>query len=106
MARRKKDPLQNLIEQVPAPFRNKFALVAIVFFIWMVFFDKHNLFTQTSLSNSIEKMEQDKSFYTEKIKEAKEDRINLIKNSERFARERYYMSKPGEEVFVIEKKGE
>ena len=104
--RRNQDPIQQLLEYIPAPFRNKFALVAILFFIWMLFFDKHNLFTQMSLSNSIDKMEQDKSFYTEKIKEAKEDRIDLIKNAERFARERYFMSKPGEDVFVIEKKNE
>ena len=107
MARRRKPQfIQSLTELIPKPFRNKFALVAILFFIWMVFFDKHNLFTQWSLSGSIDKMEQDKDFYTEKIKEAKEDRIDLIKNSERFARERYFMSKPGEDVFVIEKKPE
>ena len=65
----------------------------------MAFIDKHNLLTQMSLQNSIEKMEGDRNFYTDKIKEAKSDRIDLIKNTERFARERYYMSKNNEDVF-------
>lgn len=101
--RRKNNPLQPLLDIIPAPFRNKFALVAVLFFIWMVFIDKHNLMTQMSLKNSIEKMEGDRNFYTNKIKEAKTDRIDLIKNTERFARERYFMSKNNEDVFVIEK---
>ncbi len=101
--RKKNNPLQPLLELVPVPFRNKFALVAVLFFIWMAFIDKHNLLTQLSLQNTIEKMEGDRSFYSEKIQKAKEDRIDLIKNAERFVRERYFMSKPNEDVFVIEK---
>lgn len=104
-ARRKKksNPIQPLLDLIPTPFRNKFAFVAVLFFIWMAFFDKHNLFTQMSLQNTIDKMEGDRNFYSEKIQEAKEDRINLIKNAEKFVRERYYMSKSNEDVFVIEK---
>ena len=101
--RKKKNPLQPLLELVPIPFRNKFALVAVLFFIWMAFFDKHNLLTQLSLQNTIDKMERDENFYTQRIQEAKQDRIDLIRNAEKFARERYYMSKPNEDVFVIEK---
>ena len=101
--RKKKNPLQPLLELVPIPFRNKFALVAVLFFIWMAFFDKHNLLTQLSLQNTIDKMERDENFYTQRIQEAKQDRIDLIRNAEIFARERYYMSKPNEDVFVIEK---
>ena len=101
--RRAKNPFQPLLDIIPAPFRNKFALVAVLFFIWMAFIDKHNLLTQMSLQNSIEKMEGDRNFYTDKIKETKSDRIDLIKNAERFARERYFMSKNNEDVFVIEK---
>ena len=48
-------------------------------------------------------MERDENFYTQRIQEAKQDRIDLIRNAEKFARERYYMSKPNEDVFVIEK---
>ena len=69
--RRIKNPLQPLLDIIPAPFRNKFALFALLFFIWMAFVDKHNLMTQMSLQNSIEKMEGDRNFYTEKIQEAK-----------------------------------
>ena len=88
---------------IPAPFRNIFAVVAILFFVWMLFIDKHDLFTQWSLQNSIDKLETDKDFYTEEIKKAKENRLNLQKNTEQFARERYFMSKTNEDVFIIEK---
>ena len=37
-------------------------------------------------------MERDENFYTQRIQEAKQDRIDLIRNAEKFARERYYMS--------------
>lgn len=97
------DPFGSLWLKIPAPFRNKFAVVALLFFVWMAFFDKHNLFTQYSLQGSVDKLENDKNFYTEQIKNAKEERIDLVKNSEKFARERYFMSESNEDVFVIEK---
>jgi len=50
----------------------------------------------------LNKLEAEKSYYYQQIERAERDRENLRVNGERFARERYFMRKQGEDVFVIE----
>lgn len=82
---------------------NKFILVSAFFLIWISFFDKNRLITQYQLSQTIERLEDDRRFYEEKIAEAKIDRVDIEVNKEKYARERYYMHLPDEEVFIIER---
>jgi cell division protein DivIC len=92
---------QQLLEQIPAPLRNKYYLILVLFFGWMIFFDRHDLLTQFRLQKAVNKMEQDKELYIERIENAKKDRLDLEANKEKFAREQYHMKKAGEEVFII-----
>ena len=100
------NPLQPLLERLPKPLRNKYFLVLAVFAAWMVFFDKHDVITQWRLQRTVDKLEEDKAFYTQKIKEAEQTRLDLEANREEFARERYYMKESDEDVFVIVKEKE
>jgi len=101
MAKRK-NPLQPLLDRVPKPFRNRYILVLMFFFVWMVFVDKHNLWTQIRLQRTVNKMHEDREMYKEKIEEAKQERLDLEVHKEKFAREQYFMKKRGEDVFIIE----
>ncbi len=101
-----KDFLQPALERLPAPLRNKYFLILAVFFGWMIFFDKHDVITQWRLQRSVNKLEDDKEFYSRKIEEAEQTRLDLEVNREKFARERYYMKKKDEDVFVIVKEEE
>ena len=98
------NPLDQLKKQLPAPLRDKYFLVLIVFFFLMIFVDKHDLLTQIKLKNSVERLEHDKAYFQKEIEQAKEDRLKLETNKEEFAREKYHMHKSDEDVFVIEKK--
>ncbi|RMG87532.1 MAG: hypothetical protein D6714_02180 [Bacteroidetes bacterium] len=104
MALQKPDPIQQFIKQLPAPLKNRYFIVLIVFFAWMIFFDKHDLLTQWRLSGSVERLEFDKSYYEKKISQVRKDLLNLELNQEKFAREKYYMQKPNEDVFIIVEK--
>jgi len=101
MAKRS-NPLQPLIEQLPRPLRNKYFITITLFLAWMVFFDNHGILTQVKLQRTVNKMHRDKAMYEHKIEEAKQERLDLEVNKEKFAREQYYMKKRGEEVFIIE----
>lgn len=85
------------------PFGNKFFLVLVLFFGWLIFFDKHDMLTQFRLQRSVNQLEADKEFYQEKIQEAYQEKQDLEANKEKFAREKYYMKKSNEDVFIIEK---
>jgi hypothetical protein len=74
---------------LPKPLQNKYIFTAIVFVSWLFIFDNHNLFEQWRLNKSIEQLRNDK-----------EGEL-LKKNGEAIAREKYFMSKKGEDVFII-----
>ncbi|MCI5080992.1 MAG: hypothetical protein MRY78_04840 [Saprospiraceae bacterium] len=98
-----KNPFQPLLDKIPVPFRNRYFVALVLFVAWMVFFDKHDMLTQWRLQNSVEKLEEDKVYYSKKIKEAQQERLDLDVNKEKFAREKYYMQKQNEDVFIIVK---
>jgi cell division protein FtsB len=83
---------------------NWFFLTGLLFVIWISFFDKNNLIEQMKLSNTIYDLDSREAFYREEIDKtikeigAYETDTALL---EKFAREKYYMKKDNEEVFVI-----
>jgi cell division protein FtsB len=86
---------------LPKPLQNKYIFTAVVFASWLFIFDKNNLFEQLRLNKSIDQLRNDKENFTNKIAEAKREGLLLRKNGEAIAREKYFMSKKGEDVFII-----
>ncbi len=105
MAKRN-NPFQNLIQLIPAPLRNKYYIALLLFFAWMIFPDRHDVITQWRLQRTVDKLEKEKEFYKEKIQEAELRRQELRNNPEKIAREKYFMKKDNEDVFIIEKEKE
>ena len=101
-----RNPLQPLLDQIPKPLRNKYFLVLAVFFFWMIFVDRHDFLTQWRLQGAVDQMQEEKELYIEKIEQAKQDRLDLEVNKEKFAREQYFMKKRNEDVFIIEDEDE
>lgn len=97
----KNNPFKPIFKQIPAPIRNRYFLVLVFFFAWLIFIDKHNMWTQYQLQKSLNKLKSDKTFYEEKITEVREEALDIEQNEEKFAREKYFMKKKNEDVFVI-----
>jgi len=95
------NPFKPIINQIPAPFRNKYFLVLILFFGWLIFFDKHDILTQYQLQSTLNELERDKVFYSEKKDNIEKDTEDIEKTKEKFAREHHFMKKPGEDVFIF-----
>ena len=72
----------------------------------MLFFDSENLISQYKISKKLESLENEKNYYLQKIEEVKQDREELLNDPElleKFAREKYYMKKDKEELYVFVK---
>ncbi len=95
------NPLQTIWKRLPAPLRNRYFLALVVFFGYMTFLSRHDFITQWRLSRTVEKLEQDRAYYEGKIKDAQDERLDMEVNRERFAREKYYMQRGDEDVFII-----
>ena len=92
------------IEKIPRLFRNRYFVIALVFAIWVIFFDRNNVIAQFKLQKTLEELDDKKSYYKREIGKVKRDSRELFSADgaiETFARERYYMKKSNEDVFVI-----
>ncbi len=87
------------------PFtRNFFFLTGVFFLLWMTFFDSNDIYSQYTLKKKLNALERDKMYYQGKIVEVKQDREALLSDEallEKFAREKYLMKKPSEDIYVI-----
>jgi cell division protein FtsB len=74
----------------------------------MLFLDNYSYFDHRVLDQQIEELEDNKRYYKEEIKKDKE-RIKLLQNInhiEKYAREKYYMKKENEDIYIIEFEGD
>ena len=72
--------------------------------VWMFFLDTNDLTVQYRLWNELSNMKSEKAFYQQKIKELEKERRMVVGNPallEKYAREKYLMKKPKEDIFVI-----
>ena len=83
---------------------NKYVWVLLLFIIWMLFLDNYSYFDHRFLNKQIDELETNKEYYQEEIKKD-EQSIKLLKNPnqiEKYAREKYYMKKDSEDIYIIE----
>lgn len=93
-----------LYNRVPAIFKTRYSLVLYVFIGWMCFFDANNLFYRLQIYSDLREARQQKEYYREELAEIKLEMQQLFSNDEsleRFAREKYFMKRPNEDVFVF-----
>ncbi len=84
--------------------RNKYFLAVIAFGLWMMFFDKNDMLSQYEYRTDVNKLKEEKAFYVKETAAVKKDLKELDSNlntAEKFAREKYFMKKDNEDVFVI-----
>jgi cell division protein FtsB len=82
----------------------KYVLLACLYLMYMSFFDQYKIPVVFSLSTTVRDMQDEKLSFEKLIVQAKEDKMDIEKNYEKFAREKYFMSKQDEDVYIIEKR--
>lgn len=79
-------------------------LIVIVFLVWMIFFDTNSWFIHQELDEDIEGLKENAEFYNSEIEKDKAF-IEKMKDSdevEKFAREKYYLKRENEDIYIIE----
>ncbi len=106
MAKKNKKIIEDIADflGISSSWINKFTIVTVLFIVWLAFFDKHNIFAHQKLKSTISKLEKEKSKLNEDIAMAIQDKEDLDKDIEKFAKEKHLMKQHGEEIILIEKK--
>jgi cell division protein FtsB len=84
--------------------KNKYVLISLAFITWMLFFDRNDISSQYHYQSQLKELQQEKEFYTQEIKKIQSDLDDLTsdpKKLQKFAREKYFMKKENEDVYVI-----
>ena len=75
-----------------------------VFIVWILFFDRNDLFTQNDRKQELKKLQTSTSFYETEIADTRKNLSELNNDPavlEKMARENFYLKRNGEEVFIV-----
>lgn len=83
---------------------NKYLLIIVGFGVWMVFFDTNSFLIHRELDKEIEGLENNAEFYQKEIDHDKSfmKKMEDSNEMEKFAREKYYLKKENEDIYIIE----
>jgi len=90
-------------EKISAYLKNFYILAGLLFLILMLFIDSNNIFNQYRMSQKVEALKEKEYYYLDKIKSVEQDKKTLtsLKVLEKLAREKYFMKKRTEDLYVI-----
>lgn len=86
-------------------FRNKYIFTITAFVVFMLFIDHNDLFVQWERKDELQKLQAEREFYSQKIKDTQKELADLQNNAaalEKYAREKYFLKRDNEDVFVLE----
>lgn len=93
-----------MIRRLPPILRNRYALIAMIFVVYIGFFDAHDMISQVKIRMKISRLNSQIDYLEKDSREA-EMRINELTSDrqalEKFAREKYRMKRENEDIFVI-----
>ena len=93
------------ITEIPSLLRNKFILAIIGFIAWMLFFDRNDLITQYHRFSKLRELKQSSQVMQQQLVDARKELENRRKDPrayEKIAREKYFMKRENEDLFVFD----
>tara|TARA_B100001175_G_C19100434_1_gene444848 strand:+ start:302 stop:601 length:300 start_codon:yes stop_codon:yes gene_type:complete len=93
-----------MISKIFNLLKKTYVIIILFFVVWMTFFDTNSLLMHFELNEKIKKLQNQKIYYQNEIKKDRAS-INEIESDsgiERYAREKLFMKKENEEIFLIE----
>jgi hypothetical protein len=92
------------LTHIPNWLKSKYFLTGVAFLVWMLFFDKNDIFSQYERFNRSKQLSENESHQSLQITETRKE-LGFLKTSaqtiEKYARENYMMKKDNEDLFII-----
>jgi cell division protein DivIC len=89
---------------IPSWVKNKYFIAVVAFAVWMLFFDKNDVFSQYERLSHVKELNKNETRQSQLITETHKE-LSFLKNSaqtiEKYARENYMMKKDNEDLFII-----
>lgn len=95
---------KQFIEKAPKWLNNKYSITLIVFLLYLIFFETKPIYSVINWRFDLAQIKKEQRFYNSEIKRVESELKDLEGNPEsleKFAREKYFMKKPNEEIFLV-----
>lgn len=93
-----------LLQNIPSWLKSKFLLSALVFGVWLTFFDYRDIVTTHNYRNELQQLQESRDYYLQQIQLTQKE-LDQLKNDpvllEKYAREHYRMKKDNEDLFIV-----
>lgn len=96
--------LRRGLGRLPSWLKNKYLLTGVFFALWMLFFDQKDILSLIELRSRQNNLENSQAHLKQLITYAsKEDLLlqNNVQGIEKYAREKYFMKKDNEDLFIV-----
>ncbi|MEX1202159.1 MAG: septum formation initiator family protein, partial [Ferruginibacter sp.] len=84
--------------------KNKYFIAISFFVVWMLFFDARDWGLITDNKNKLEELQKSEKHLSAQISDTRKE-LDMLKTSaqtiEEYAREKYYMKKDNEDLFIV-----
>ena len=102
-----KKKIKELYKKIPDWVKNGYFISAIIFFIWILFFDTNSILKNIERENKIHQLKTDIEYYKNEIKKDQAvinviSQDSLTEELEKYFREQLLLSKKNEEIFIVE----
>ena len=86
------------------PFKNLYILIFAVFVVWMLFFDANSWLIHRELNADMDDLNEEKEYYQKEMVNDKKaiKQLSTDEGIEKIAREKYYMKRENEDIYIIE----
>jgi len=81
--------------------KEPYLVITFIFISWVLFCDSADLTTQYKLQKKINKLLAEQTYYQKQIEIMQQEVISNEALLEKFAREKYLMKKPTEDIYII-----
>ena len=95
--------------RLPLWLKNKYFISVLAFIAWITFFDRNDLLTQAQRRQELNDLQVSKEHYNNQISSERKELSQLQSNPailEKYAREKYYMKRDNEDLFIIPFEGQ
>lgn len=85
--------------------KNKYLIVTAIFLVWIIFFAEFDLMTFSKQREELKEMKDKIEYLTKEVEKLHNEKIGLKTDSsmiEKYAREKYFMKKSNEDVYMID----
>src|ERR1700759_3966329 len=95
----------SILSHIPSFLRNKYLLATAGFVVWLIFFDRNDLFTQLERKKDLRQIKASEQYFAQRIAEDRKFSKDLQFNAsaiEKYAREKYLMKRDNEDLFLVQ----